>query len=256
LQFEIGVNLIMPDSPRLGEQALNKAAEIGLSSQLDEIENLDVNIKTDPLKLVQGEVDAVTIEGEGLVMQKDLRMEELQMEMTSVAINPLSVAFGKIELTKPTEAKVQVVLTEADINRAFNSDYVRAQLQNQKIHINGQLTTIDPQHIDFRLPGAEKVALNASIKLVETGENQQVVFSAVPRISANGKTVALENVEYGESKEISPELTKALIDETSEILNLSNFDLHGTSLQVNQLKVEVGKLTLQAEAYIEKIPSA
>ena len=246
----------MADSPGLGEQALNKAAEIGLSSQLDEVESLDVNIKTDPLKMVQGQVDSVTIEGEGMVMQKDLRMEEFYMQMTNVAINPLSVAFGKIELTKPTEANAQVVLTETDINRAFNSEYVRSQLQSQKINVNGQLTTIEPQHVDFRLPGDGKVALNATIKLVETGENQQVAFSAVPRISANGKTVTLENVEYGESGEISPDLTKTLIDQTSEILNLSNFDLEGISLQVNQLKVEVGKLTLQAEAYVEKIPSA
>ncbi|MEH2319817.1 LmeA family phospholipid-binding protein [Nostoc sp.] len=253
----------MADSPGLGEQTLNKAVEIGLSSQLDEVENLDVNIKTDALKLVHGQVDAVTIEGEGLVMQKDLRMEELEIQMTSVAINPMSVAFGKIELTKPTKANAQVVLTEADINRAFNSEYVRClgwatptQLQSQKIHVNGQLTTIQPQHVDFRLPGDGKVALNATIKLVETGENQQVAFSAVPQISANGKTVSLENVEYGESEEISPELTKALIDQTSEILNLSNFDLEGISLQVNQLKVEVGKLTLQAEADVEQIPSA
>ncbi|MBN3882179.1 MULTISPECIES: LmeA family phospholipid-binding protein [unclassified Nostoc] len=246
----------MVDNPGLGEQALNKAAEIGLSSQLDEVENLDINIQTDPLKLLQGEVDTVTIEGKGLVMQKDLRMEELEMQMTNVAINPLSVAFGKIELTKPTEASVQVVLTEADINRAFNSEYVRSQLQSLKIHVNGQLRTIEPEHVEFRLPGDGKVALNASIRLVETGENQQVAFSAVPSISANGKTVALENVEYGESEEISPELTKALIEQTSEILNLSNFDLDGMSLQVNQLKVEVGKLILQAEAYVEKIPSA
>ncbi|MEH2330446.1 LmeA family phospholipid-binding protein [Nostoc sp.] len=246
----------MPENPGLGEQALNKAAEIGLSSQLDEVENLDVDIKTDPLKLVQGEVDEVTIKGEGLVMQKDLRMEEFEMQMTSVAINPLSVAFGKIELTKPTEAHARVVLTEADINRAFNSEYVRSQLQSQKIHINGQLRTIEPQDVDFRLPGDGKVALNASIKIVETSENQQVAFSAVPRISSNGKSVTLENIEYGESEEISPDLTKALIDQTSEILNLSNFDLDGISLQVNQLKVEVGKLILQAEAYVEKIPSA
>ena len=245
----------MADSPGLGEQALNKAAEIGLSSQLDEVESLDVNIKTDPLKLVQGQVDSVTIEGEGMVMQKDLRMEEFDMQMTNVAINPLSVAFGKIELTKPTEANAQVVLTETDINRAFNSEYVRSQLQSQKIHVKGQLTTIQPQHVDFRLPGDGKVALNATIKLVESGENQQVAFSAVPQISANGKTVSLENVEYGKSEEISPELTKALVDQTSELLNLSNFDLEGISLQVKQLKVEVGKLTLQAEAYVEQIPS-
>jgi LmeA-like phospholipid-binding len=246
----------MPDNPGLGEQALNKAAEMGLSSQLDEVENLDVNIKTDPIKLLQGEIDAVTIQGEGLVIQKDLRMEELEMQMTSVAVNPLSVAFGKIELTKPTEANSRIVLTEADINRAFNSEYVRSQLQSQKIHINGESRTIEPQNVDFRLLGDGKIALNASIKLVETGENQQVAFSAVPQISGNGKTVALENVEYGESEEISSDLTKALIAQTSEILNLSNFDLEGMSLQVNQLKVEVGKLTLQAEAYIEKIPSA
>ena len=246
----------MSDNPGLGEQALNKAAEIGLSSQLDEVENLDVDIKTDPLKLVQGEVDEVTIEGEGLVMQKDLRMEEFEMQMTSVAINPLSVAFGKIELTKPTEAHTRVVLTEADINRAFNSEYVRSQLQSQKIDINGQLRTIEPQEVEFRLPGDGKVALNASIKLVETGENQQVAFSAVPKINSNGKSVTLENIEYGESEEISPDLTKALVDQTSEILNLSNFDLEGMTLKVNQLKVEVGKLILQAEAHVEKIPSA
>lgn len=243
----------MPDSPGLGEQALNKAAEIGLSSQLDEVENLDVDIKTDPLKLVQGQVDEVTIEGEGLVMQKDLRMEELEMHMNSVAINPLSVAFGKVELTQPTQASTRVVLTEADINRAFNSEYVRSQLQSQKIHVNGQLMTFQPQHVDFRLLETEKIALNASILLKES--QKQVAFTATPRVSANGQSVSLENVEYGDSEEISPELTKALVEQTSEILNLSNFDLEGMTLRVKQLKVEAGKLTLQAEAYVEQIPS-
>jgi LmeA-like phospholipid-binding len=246
----------MPDSPGLGEQALNKAAEIGLSSQLDEVENLDVDIKTDPLKLVQGQVDEVTIEGEGLVMQKDLRMEELEMHMSSVAINPLSVAFGKIELTKPTQASTRVVLTEPDINRAFNSEYVRSQLQSQKIHVNGQLMTIEPQHVDFNLLETEKVALNARILLEETSQTQQVAFTATPRISANGQSVSLENVEYSDGEEVSPELTKALVEQTSEILNLSNFDLEGMSLLVKQLKVEAGKLTLQAEAYVEQIPSS
>lgn len=245
----------MFDQPGIGEQALNKVAEVGLASQLDEVENLDVDIKTDPLKLVQGEVDSVTIEGEGLVMQKDLRVAELEMQMTSVAINPLSVAFGKIELTKPTEASVRAVLTEADINRAFNSDYVRQQLQSQQIHVNGQLVTINPERVDFSLPGDGKVALNAQIRLQESGEMQQVAFTAVPRVNGNGQTVTLENIEYGDAEELSPELTQALVAETSEILNLSNFDLEGMTLRINNLQVEAGKLTLQAEAHVEQIPS-
>jgi hypothetical protein len=123
----------MQEKRGLGEQALNKAAEIGLANQLDEVENLDVNIKTDPLKLVQGKVDSVTIEGDGMVMQEDLRVEELDMKINNVAINPLSAAFGKIELTEPTQGSARVVLTEADINRAFNSNYIRDRLQNAQM---------------------------------------------------------------------------------------------------------------------------
>jgi hypothetical protein len=246
---------VTQENQGLGEQALNKAAEIGLSSQLDEVENLDVNIKTDPFKLMQGQVDSVTIEGEGMVMQGDLRVEEMDMHMSGVAINPLSAAFGKIELTKPTQGSAQVVLIEADINRAFNSEYVRTQLQNQQVHVNGQSMTIDPQHVDFRLPSEGKIALNATVLLRETGETKQVAFTAVPHVSANGQTVSLEDVQYGEGEEISPEMTKALVDQTSEILNLSNFDLEGMTLKINNLKVEPGKLTLETQAYVEQIPS-
>lgn len=245
----------MTQDQGLGEQALNKAAEIGLSSQLDEVEELDVDIKTDPLKLVQGQVDSVTIDGEGMVMQGDLRMEELDMHMSGVAINPLSAAFGKIELTKPTQAATRVVLLEADINRAFNSEYVRTQLQNQQVHVNGQLMTIEPQQVNFRLPGEGKVALNATVLLRETGETKQVAFTAVPHVSGNGQTVSLEDVQYDEGEELSPELTKALVDQTSELLNLSNFDLEGMTLKINNLEVEAGKITLQAEANVEQIPS-
>lgn len=239
----------------LGEQALNKVAEVGISSQLDEVEHLDVDIKTDPFKLMQGQVDSVTVEGEGLVMQGDLRMEELEMHMTSVAINPLSAAFGKIELTKPTDASVRAVLTEADINRAFNSDYVRNQLQNQQIHVNGQPMTIDAQKVDFHLPGEGKVALDATVLLRETGETKQVSFTALPHVGVNGQTVTLEDVHYGEGEELSPDLTKALVDQTSELLNLSNFDLQGMTLKIDNLEVEAGKLTLQAQAHVEQIPS-
>ncbi len=244
----------MSDQQGLGEQALNKVVEVGITSQLDDVENLDVNIETDPFKLMQGQVDTVTVEGEGLVMQGDLRMAELEMHMTSVAINPLSAAFGKIELTKPTDASVRAVLTEADINRAFNSEYVRSQLKNLEVHVDGQPTKIDAQQVDFRLPGEGKVALNASVLLTTTGETKQVAFTAVPQLSANGQTVALNNVQYGEG-ELSSELTKALVDQTSEILNLSNFDLEGMALKVNSLNVEAGKLTFQAQAHVEQIPT-
>ncbi|MER3494501.1 MAG: DUF2993 domain-containing protein, partial [Mastigocladus sp. ERB_26_2] len=215
----------MSENPGLGEQALNKAVEMGLSSQLDEVENLDVNVKAEPLNLVQGQVETVSIDGEGLVMQQELRMEKIEMEISSVAINPLSAAFGKIELTKPTQGRALVVLTEEDINRAFNSEYIRSQLQGQKIQVDGQLMTVVPQKVEFRLPGDGKVALSGTLVLKESNETHKISLSAVPRVSENGETLTLENVEYGDSQEVSLELTKALVDATSQILNLKNFNL-------------------------------
>lgn len=240
----------------LGQQALNKAAEIGLSSQLDEVDKLEVDVQTDPFKLVQGQVDQVTVEGEGLVMQKDLRMDELEMQMNNIAINPLSAAFGKIELTKPTDASVRAVLIQEDINRAFNSEFVGTMLKDQKLHVNGQLMTVDTQQVDFKLPGDGKVALSANVLLRETGETKLVSFTAMPSASADGQSISLKQVQYAEGEEISPELTEALLNKASEILNLRNFDLEGMTLRIQKLDVEAGKITLFADAYVEKIPAA
>lgn len=243
-------------SDNLGQQALNKAAEMGLASQLDEVDKLEVDVQTDPLKLLQGQVDKVTVEGEGLVMQKDLRMDELEMQMNSIAINPLSAAFGKIELTKPTDASVRAVLIEEDINRAFNSEYVGTMLKAQELHVNGQLMTVDTQQVDFKLPGEGKVALSANVILRETGETKVVSFTAMPRASADGQSISLAQVQYADGEEISPELTEALLKKASEILNLRNFDLEGMTLRIQKLDVEAGKITLFADAYVEKIPAA
>ena len=245
---------MLEDKGDLGEQALSKAAEVAMTTQLDEVEKLDVNIRTDPFKLVQGQLDSVSIEGEGLVMKKDLRAEEVQVTTTNIAINPLSAAFGKIELTRPTEAEAQVVLTEEDLERAFNSEFIHNKLQNLGVNIEGKPTKINTGKIEFRLPGESKVALNAEIVLQATGATQKVGFTAVPRMNA-GQRIMLEDIQYAEGVEESP-LTAALIESASDLLDLSNFELTGMSFRLTSLDVQTGKLTLQAQAYVEKFPEA
>ena len=242
--------------PDLGEQAISKAAEIGLASQLDEVEELNVDIRTNPIKLIQGELESVSIEGKGLVMQQDLRAEELKVNIDNIAINPLSAAFGKIELTHPTEAETYVVLNETDLDRAFNSEFLSEKLQNQKVHVNGQPMTIDTKQVEFRLPGEGKFALKADVFMQETGETKQVSFTAVPRMREGGNRLSLEEVQYAEGEEISPELTQALLEQSSELLNLRNFELQGMSLRLKHLDVQPGKLTLQAEALVKEFPSS
>jgi hypothetical protein len=240
----------------LGKEAINRVAEIGIKSQLDEVENVEVNIETDPLKVLSGDVDSVSIKGEGMVMQQDLRIEEMQLQTESVSINPLSAAFGKIELEHPTDAEAYVVLAEDDINRAFNSDFIREKLQNLNVHVNGELVTVDTQNVEFGLPGDGKVFLSTEVLLQNTQEKKRVAFTAVPKVRDAGQQIVLEDLEYIEGQDLSPELTEALLNQARELLDLRNFELEGMSLRLKTLDVQKGKLVLQSEAHVEQFPAS
>lgn len=115
--------------------------------------------------------------------------------------------------------------------------------------------TIDIRQADFRIPSDRKIELNAEV-VPGTAEPQQVSFTAVPRMQEGGEQISLENVQYTQGKELSPELTEALLDKASELLNMRDFELDGMSLRLKSLNIQQGKMTLQAEAQIEQIPSS
>ncbi len=258
-------------SPDIGKQAISKAAEVGLKSQLDQAEDLDVDIHTNPLDLMQGEIEAVSVSGKGLVMQKELRAEKLRIETSSISIDPIKAALGNIELNHPTDARMLVVLKEEDIQRAFDSEYVKNKLQNLKINYEGETTTAQVNHIIFTLPESGKVKLAADLDLlpesgkvklaadldlVEKAQNEKISFTAVPEVSSAGNSVSLKSVEYLEEAEYNQNVAKAIIDSAEEILDLRNFELDEMSLKVRKLDVQAGKLTIEADAEIEEFPDA
>jgi hypothetical protein len=244
------------NQPDIGEQAISKAAEIGLNAQLDEAENIDVDIRANSLDLIQGKLESVDIQGEGLVMQKELRVEELDIQTNSIAIDPIKAAFGNIELTHPADAKVRILLKESDIQRAFNSEYVKNKLQNIKIITGDQSVTANIKQINFTFPEAGRISLEADIFVVEKNEMQKVLFTAVPKVNVNGNNIELEEITYPENKDYNPELTKALLDSTREILDLRKFELKEMSLKLNRLEVQPSKMILEADAVINKFPES
>ncbi|MBE9187315.1 DUF2993 domain-containing protein [Microcoleus sp. LEGE 07076] len=239
----------------LGEQAIDKVAEIAITSKLDKSENLSVTVNTDPAQLAQGEVEEVAVEGKGLVMQQDLRVEELEINVKDIAVNPLSAMFGTIELNGPAFGKARAVLTESDINRALNSEYISRKLQNLQVSVDGKPLTIDVKTVECKLLSSGKIDLNAEVLVRETTANEKICFTAKPHVAADGWAISLQDVEYPENPEFSPELTAAFADKAGEVLNLRNFEIEGMSLRIQQLNVEAGLVTLQAEAKVEQFPS-
>jgi LmeA-like phospholipid-binding len=241
------------DKPSLGEVALSKIAEIGIVSQLDEVEELKVDIRTHPLKLTHGEVDSVAIKAQSMVMPQELRMETVEINTGTVIINTFSAIFGKIELVQPTDADVRVILTEDDINHALNSEYLRNKMQTWQLQVQECSITVSVIDCDIKLSGEGKIVLKACLFIQETGEIKNLLVTAIPCLRENGQRISLEEILFAEGKGLSLEFTTVLFQRLTELLDLRQFELMGMSIKLKNLDFQDKKLTIDAYIQLEQI---
>ena len=239
----------------LGEQALNKIAELALSSQLEDADSLEVKVNTDPEKLASGELESLLIEGAGLVIETDLRLQALEIAMKAIAIDPLKALTGNIELTQPTEGTARLVLTQTDLNRALNSPDLRAKIDVLDTYLSTQQVelTVPQKKCQFREDGT--IAVEAVVELQPSGETQEVAFTTTPKIAQGGRSVVLEDIQYEPGKELTEELTQGFLDKAKKMLDLRNFEKKGLALRINRLNIESDRITILAKADITQFPT-
>ena len=235
----------------IGEQAISAAAKAGIEAQLDEVDSVDVALKTDPLKLTQGQLDEVVINGRGMVVQNDLRTEAMTLRAENVDISMTQLPLGKVELDQPASAEAKVVLNAEDIQKAFASDFVKQKMRGQKVELpNGDRVTTDASNVTFSIPEDGRVAVSADVMLIEKVETHHVSFSGRPTLKDGGHKVSIEDLQYQDEANDMPELTQSLVDSTEEMLDLRNFELDNMELQFESLEAKAGQLVIHAKARI------
>lgn len=244
----------MSDSPRLDEQAIALAAQVGLSSQLETAEKIDVDVRTDLLKVVQGQADSIDVSGQGLVLQENIRVQEMELHLDNVAIDPFSALLGQIELTHPVNAIAKFILTQEDLNRTLSSDYVKNQMQKLELDVNGQIVTMAMQQLELLLPSEGKIEVNGSALLVEMGTTRLLGFNAVIRPRTRHQPILVESFKCKDGQNISLELAVALLGKMKQLTQLPFIELEKMALRIKELEVNPGKLTLYTEAHVREIP--
>ena len=239
----------------LGEQALNKIAKLALSSQLEDADSLEVRVKTNPEKLANGQLESLLIEGKGLLIETDLRLQVLEIAMKAIAVAPLKALRGKIELTQPSKGTARIVLTETDLNRALNSPDLRAKIKVLDTYLSTEKLKLTVPQKKCQLREDGTVAVEAIVQLQPSGETKEVAFTTTPKIASGDTSVVLEDIQYEPGKEVSQELTQAFLDKAEKMLDLRNFEKKGLALRIHRLNVEAGKITLLAAADITEFPS-
>lgn len=246
----------MPDEPRLEEEALSQAVEMAISSQLDEVENLYVDVRTDLLKMILGKADSVKVAGSGLKVQKDVRVQELQMYADRVNINPLSALLGQIELNQPVDTLLRIVLTEDDINQALNSDYIKTKLKPIDLCVDNKIVPVELQlPASLHLPGDDTIKFTGKVLLHETNNTSELGFSATILPRTQEHPLRLAEFYCTQGTGITLELALAFIQKLKELIESPYFEVEGMALRIKGLSVKKGSMTAIAEAHIYQMPS-
>lgn len=244
----------MHDTPNLQEQAVNKVIEATIASQVDAVEEIDVDIQTNLLKILVGQADTIELAGKGIVMQKDIRLQEIEVNASNIDIDPLSLFSGQIELDKPLDATAKVVITEPDINRALASEYVLKKARNIKLNVDGQTVILEMQQMKLNLPGDNKMLFTGKTLLHEKGETQSVGFTATFRPRTQKQPVIVESFQCDRGQGISFVIAVALMQKIKQWIELPYFDLEGIAIRVQEMIVRAGQIDLQSQIRMKHLP--
>lgn len=244
----------MPDEKRLDEQAISQVAETLLFSQINEAQKLEVDIRTDPLKMVGGTIDSVAIAGTNLVTQQDLSIQEIELSTDNVDINLFHLLFGKIELNQPINTTGKFVVTEADLNQNLKSDFILSKITPFKLNVDGEAVLIKFQPpMELQLPGEGKVIFSSQIQISQKNKTQQVSFTGVIYPRTDERNVLMEKFILADGQAISLNILVVFMQKLKELIDSPYINYNGVKFCLKKMKVNKGNINLEVEAKIERI---
>lgn len=227
----------------LSEQALNKAIEVGLASQFQEAENIEVEIHSEPLQLLQGEVESVRVEGQGIVTPQDFRIEEVILNSDHVAINLLKTALGSPKLEYLEDTSVGITLTEADLNRILGSDYLIREISPLTITTVDKKLTLAWRNGSIQLLDKQQIYVEGELVVSFQQRHRTVIFGLTFRLSQAGKEISLVTGEYRYGTDLPLEITTILLTEINRLLQIRE-------LEIAQLQIAVAHIEIQKKALV------
>jgi LmeA-like phospholipid-binding len=246
----------MSEERRLDEQAISKLAKTLLSDQIDAAQKMDVDIRTDAIKIVQGKIDSVSITGKQLVTQQDLQVQELDIQTDRVDIDLFSLLLGKIKLNQTIDSTARFVVTEADINQNLQSDFILDQLPPFELNVDNQIVLLEFQPpMELRLPSEGKIVFSSNLQVSEEGKTQQVRFKSVIYPRTNDHNVLMEKFSLEEGQAISLDILVAFMEKLKELINSPYLKFNGTTFRITEMNVQKESISFEVEAHTAQIPS-
>jgi hypothetical protein len=246
----------MPDNQPLEAKWVSYQAERTVSDSLDGAEEINIDVETDVLQIVQGQAEKVSLAGKGLVIKDNIRVQEIKLQTDNIAINPLRAIFGQIELNQPVNAVARIVLTNQDINLALTSDIILNFIKNFPLKVDGETINFIPENMEIFLPGDGKIGCHATGMIKSAKKPELLGVNVIFRPRHHSRPILLENVTCTEGEGISVELIIAFIQKVKELKNLPFFRWEDIAFRILHLEVAADEIILLIEANVKQISAS
>ncbi|HHP7243371.1 MAG TPA: DUF2993 domain-containing protein [Elainellaceae cyanobacterium] len=239
------------------EYILSRVIETTVSSQLEGANRLSIEVNGHPSELLQGQAHSVTVEGDGLRLQKNLRVDSLVVHIKQLAIALLSSAMGKPKLSQPASVSAQVELTETDLNHLLNSELLHDWLWTVDISSPRRIMRLDVDQVNCRLYSNNQIGVQLKTCLHQSDALpiEAIAAELMLRLHNNGTTVFLERGGFLDDTSLPIQDTLAILDMLSNLLQLRSFQFDDLSVSIQHVDVHQKKLRIWLKADVWRIQS-
>ena len=231
-----------------------------IRDRLSNVEDLQVRIDNAPsYRLAQGRVDRVRIAGRGVFPEPDLRLEAVEVETDSIALQPNRlIRSGRVVLERPLRAGVRLVVNQEDVNRALRSPTISRRVRQLSLGALGrtagssdQYELVDPQ--TTFLPN-NRVRVQVTLRSQRTQQDLNIIAEAGLGIES-GRRLRILNPSLSLNGQAVPsQFLQPLLAGFAQRLDLRTLERSGITARVLQLETKGNELAIGA--FVQVSPEA
>ena len=250
------MNTKSEDNFDLKQTVVNKAAEAAVTSLVESIENIKVNVDGEVSQMIQGKTNSLEIAAEKIVVLEGIQLEQLNITGDDLSLDLSQAILGNIALKQPGNFKVKIIFTKSDCDRLLNSEYVRVLLQNLPLEIGQQPANFYIREAECTFNDEGKLLLTASIVLNHR-EIKTARFEIGIKFYRRGASIKFDGGKYIGETTLDLDETVAMMSKICDLLYLRHYSDGNLSLNITDIEVEQSQqLIVQADARVKKIPDS
>jgi hypothetical protein len=235
----------------VGEQMVSAVVQTAIRALLTRVEDLQVTIQCQPVsKLLMGAIDSFRLQGRGLVIKNQFRVDSMRVETDAIAIDLGSTLAGRVRLNRSLEAVAAVVLREEDINQSFEAPLVVGKMRGIPAG-DGSGETLAFAGTRVTLETDNWISFKTRITFEGSGREGDVAFRARLGVEEQ-RRIVLSSPEVAEGGDRM--LAELFVSQFNRIMDVDKFNLDGATLRIHRLRVRDAQLIFEGRAKVAHFP--